>query len=112
MRASTCLSPGTTMTWVLHATCIYTGESQICCYGYFVAYSGALLHARQTFKSIRHANADTLIVAVDNSFKDKAILLTLEEARTARKHLSPSARVVQVSRSENALEYIRSASIW
>jgi CHAT domain-containing protein len=99
----------------LHAAGIHTGENQVCCSDYFVSsYTpsiGALLHAQQTVRPVRRVDANTLIVAVENPFEGAPLSLTSKEARTVRSYVSPSAEVIEVSKSEDLCEHIRSASI-
>jgi CHAT domain-containing protein len=99
----------------LHAAGIYTGEDQVCCSDYFVSSYvpsiGALLHAQQTYKPVRCSEANTLVVAVEHPFEGAALPMTSKEASTVHRHVSPSAKVVQVSRSEEVFEHVRSASI-
>jgi CHAT domain-containing protein len=99
----------------LHAAGVYTGQNQVCCSDYFVSTYvpsiGVLLHAQQTFKPVRRAEADTLIVAVENPFEGKALPLTSDEASTVRSYVSPLAKVAQVSASKDVSTHIRSASI-
>jgi hypothetical protein len=109
------LCPTGAMQLPLHAADIYTGDNQICCSDYlvstYVPSIGALLHAQQTYKPIRRAKMETLIVAVEDPFKGPALLMTLEEASIVRRHTSRLANVVQVSKSEGVSKHIRSASI-
>jgi CHAT domain-containing protein len=99
----------------LHAAGIYTGNDQVCCSNYFVSTYvpsiGALLHAQQTFKPIRRADADTLIVAAEHPFKGNALPSTSEEASLVHSLVSPSAKIIQVARSEDVLQQIQSAPI-
>jgi hypothetical protein len=99
----------------LHAAGIYTGSDQIWCSDYFVSTYvpsiGALLHARQTFKPTRRVEANTLIVAVEHPFQGTALLSTLNEAGTVQSHVSPSAKVTQVSASADVFAGIQLASI-
>jgi CHAT domain-containing protein len=106
---------GVFMQLPLHAAGIYTGDNQVCCSDYFVSTYipsiGALLHAQQTFKPVRCVDADTLIVAVEHPFEGQALPLTTREANAVRICVSSSAKVMQVSRSEDVSGHIRSASI-
>jgi CHAT domain-containing protein len=99
----------------LHAAGIHTGDDQVCCSDYFVSTYvpsiGALLHAQQSFKPVRRVDADTVIVAVEHPFEGDALPLTAREASTIRSLVSPSVKVVEVTKSEDVLQQIQSAPI-
>jgi CHAT domain-containing protein len=99
----------------LHAAGIYRGDNPACCSDYFVSTyipsTGAVLHAQQTYRPVRRADANALVVAVEHPFQGTALPLTSNEAHTVRKHMSALANVAQVSKSEDVLEHIRSASV-
>jgi CHAT domain-containing protein len=99
----------------LHAAGIYTGDKRISCSDYFVSTYvpsiGALLHAQQTYRPVRRADADTMVVAVERPFEGEALPLTSKEATTVRDHVSPSAKVIQVSTSMDVFEHIQSKPV-
>jgi CHAT domain-containing protein len=99
----------------LHAAGIYFGTSQVSCSDYFVAsYTSsiaALLHAQQSAKPVRRAQADTLLVAVDQPFQGTPLPMTSQEAKAVQRLASPSVKVVQASRCDEVLGHIQSATI-
>jgi CHAT domain-containing protein len=114
-RRLTLCPTGAFMQVPLHAAGIYTGDHQVSCSDYFVAsYTpsiAALLHAQQSAKPVRHAQADTLLVAVDQPFQGTPLPMTRKEADTAQRLVSPSAKVVRISSCDEMLNHIQSASI-
>jgi hypothetical protein len=114
-RRLTLCPTGIFMQLPLHAAGIYTGENQACCSDYFVSTYipsiGALLHAQRTFVPVRRLEADALIVAVEHPFEGTALPMTSAEANILHQHVSPFARVIRASNSQDLLEQIQSAPI-
>jgi CHAT domain-containing protein len=114
-RRLTLCPTGVLMQLPLHAAGVYAVDHQICCSDYFVpSYVpsiGALLHAQQTYKPVRRADAEMLIVAVEHPFEGQALPMISEESSTVHAHVSPLAKVVQVSESGDVFKHIQSASI-
>jgi CHAT domain-containing protein len=99
----------------LHAAGIYSGNDQVSCADYFVgSYTpsiAALLHAQQSSKPVRRAEADTLLVAVSRPFQGRPLPMANKEASIVQRLVSPSAKVVQASSCGEMLDRIRLATI-
>jgi CHAT domain-containing protein len=99
----------------LHAAGIYSGDKQVSCSDYFVSsYTPsitALLRAQQSAKRVRRCEADTLLVAVDRPLQGTPLPMTSQEAVTVQRLVSPLAKVIQISKCDEVLEHIRTASI-
>jgi CHAT domain-containing protein len=99
----------------LHAAGIYSGNDQVSCADYFVgSYTpsiAALLHAQQSAKPVRRAEADTLLVAIDLPVEGAPLPMASKEASTVRLLVSPLAKVVQIASCDAVLDHIQSATI-